>query len=345
MGVVVHTQLNQAFEILGLLHVCHHPKLLELSHVAEQLAELGINGEELYKKYETLLKRYVAAFRKEFVLDEADSVFFDDDGPAFLFFLQILFAEMPAWIDDIESVSEREIVDILMEGLGEWLAEGPNEGASIHEIIDVLKKSELPPNVCWKLMLLLQEPKKQIVQLVQLIRRNIPAYEHALRTIEKPLQKRLEQFVKTQRNAPKGRAEELVSRFDVPPVETVIPVLISPTVEIYVERSKYAGLFIEDTWRMIENLKKARNSNNPVFKALSDSSKFDILLSLNHSPKYNLELAEHLGLTAATVSHHMQMLLMHGLVSVEKRDGRVYYTLQRDVMKNAIAELREIFSI
>ena len=59
---------------------------------------------------------------------------------------------------------------------------------------------------------------------------------------------------------------------------------------------------------------------------MSDGSKFDILLSLMSSPKYNLELAEELNLTAATVSHHMNVLLTYQLVSVEKRDGRVYYT-------------------
>ena len=58
----------------------------------------------------------------------------------------------------------------------------------------------------------------------------------------------------------------------------------------------------------------------PILKALSDKSKFDILHSLLIAPKYNLELAEELDLTAATVSHHMNVLLTNKLVDIEKKE-------------------------
>ena len=51
-------------------------------------------------------------------------------------------------------------------------------------------------------------------------------------------------------------------------------------------------------------------------KAFGDKSKFEILYSLKESPKYNLEIAEQLHLTAATMSHHVNILLSQGLVTV-----------------------------
>jgi len=120
--------------------------------------------------------------------------------------------------------------------------------------------------------------------------------------------------------------------------------LINPGVAIPIKGNRYIGLFVDDIFQMVDNLKKT-HSSNPVLKAIGDSSKFDILVSLNRAPKYNLELAEHLGLSAATVSHHMQTLMLHGLVSVEKRDGRVYYTLEKEPIREIIADLQRVFGI
>ena len=75
-------------------------------------------------------------------------------------------------------------------------------------------------------------------------------------------------------------------------------------------------------------------------KALSDKSKLDILCALKTSNKYNLELAEEMGLSPSTTSHHMTALLTCGFVMVEKKDGKVYYVLQRQEIEKFIAGLK-----
>jgi len=349
MEIIVKTQLDPGFEILGLLYMHYHPKFMELSFLAEQATELAINAEELYKKYGALLKRYVAEFEKKIVLEEGDGVFFDGDEASFLVFLQVLFAEVPHWIDSIEDIAENEIRSILMEGIGEWLTVEITEDASIQDMIELLKQSDLSANACWKVMLLLQQPKQHIQRLVQMIQRNAPAYQSAIQAIEKPLNRQLEKFFKRQQG-PERKARQRIMKIvsdlqELPATRAITPTLIHPMLEVITEETNYIGLFVDDVYQMIETLQKVRSGNNPVFKALSDSSKFDILLSLHHAPKYNLELAEHLGLTAATITHHMQTLLLHGLVSVEKRDGRVYYSLRKETLKAAIVQVQEIFSV
>jgi DNA-binding transcriptional ArsR family regulator len=76
-------------------------------------------------------------------------------------------------------------------------------------------------------------------------------------------------------------------------------------------------------------------------KALSDSSKLEIISSLKISPKYNLEIAQQLGLTPATMSHHMSVLLSCGFVGVEKMDGKVYYHLVEENMISMLEELKQ----
>ena len=78
-------------------------------------------------------------------------------------------------------------------------------------------------------------------------------------------------------------------------------------------------------------------------KAFGDKSKFEILYSLKESPKYNLEIAEELQLTPATASHHMSLLLSNHMVTVEKKDGRVYYQLNQETLREIMKCFREIF--
>jgi len=346
MQPIIQTKLNPVIEILGLIYLSQNPQTQEKEEVIKHTAELGINGEELYKKYGGVLRRYIAAFEKHAVIEETDSTFFIKTDTAFIFFAQILFASMPEWLDNIESIPEQEIVDELMEGIHGWVIQDLSENATINEIIDALSQTELSPNDCWQFLRLIQQPKQQLIHLAQIIRKNIPAYEHALLSIEKPLTKRMESFVKMRQKSLHGgeAVESLLLTLGEDVIHTVVPMLVSPMVSLNVDGTSYMGLYFDDVLQMIENSKKAYSSN-PMLKAIGDSSKFDILTTLNRTPMYNLELAEHLGLSAATVSHHMQILIVQGLVSVEKRDGRVYYTLEKKPIRDLIEELQTVFDI
>ena len=77
-------------------------------------------------------------------------------------------------------------------------------------------------------------------------------------------------------------------------------------------------------------------------KALADKSKLDILCSLKESSKYNLELAEALDLSPSTTSHHMSILMGSGLVTVQKKDGKVYYCLQEENIEKYIQSLKKL---
>lgn len=81
-----------------------------------------------------------------------------------------------------------------------------------------------------------------------------------------------------------------------------------------------------------------------VLKHLSDKSKFEILMYISKNKRaYGSELAKHLNLTTATISHHMNTMMTEGLVSLEKIDNRVYYSLNKDALARALNFCQNLF--
>lgn len=85
---------------------------------------------------------------------------------------------------------------------------------------------------------------------------------------------------------------------------------------------------------------KDQLSTEPVvnaMKLLSDSSKFSIMQYLKKNGEaYGIEIAEHLGLTTATVSHHLGLLLEADLIQMvqsEQKDRKIYYRINETTLQ------------
>lgn len=76
-------------------------------------------------------------------------------------------------------------------------------------------------------------------------------------------------------------------------------------------------------------------------KTLSDKSKFDILCFIKDKPAYGSERAKQLGLTTATISHHMSALLSAGLVKMEKENNRIYYSSNQENIEKLLTYCKE----
>lgn len=91
-----------------------------------------------------------------------------------------------------------------------------------------------------------------------------------------------------------------------------------------------------------------------VFKALASEHRREILRMLSEcTPAAGktccaaeevcaCKISDRLGLSAPTVSHHMSVLRKAGLVDGRKDGTWTYYTLRRDALEQAAAELRRL---
>ncbi|MCR4998217.1 MAG: ArsR family transcriptional regulator [Lachnospiraceae bacterium] len=78
-----------------------------------------------------------------------------------------------------------------------------------------------------------------------------------------------------------------------------------------------------------------------MLKLLADKSKFQILSATIDTPAYGSELANMLGLTTATISHHTTALLDQNLLSLDKVDTKIYYRTNPEMIRALIRYLQE----
>lgn len=79
-----------------------------------------------------------------------------------------------------------------------------------------------------------------------------------------------------------------------------------------------------------------------VLKLLGDDRKFEILSYIRDKEAYGSELAKHLNLTTATVSHHMNALMAAGLVEIKRIDTRIYYTANKEILKDILERSKKL---
>lgn len=80
-----------------------------------------------------------------------------------------------------------------------------------------------------------------------------------------------------------------------------------------------------------------------AMKLLGEKSKFDILTILLKQPAYGAQLAQQLGLSPATISHHLGSLLNEGLVTIDLKENRAYYATNTPRIRALLERLRTIF--
>ena len=77
-------------------------------------------------------------------------------------------------------------------------------------------------------------------------------------------------------------------------------------------------------------------------RALSDLTRIRILGLLGQRPMYGQELAQALDVTPPTISHHLQPLVMAGLVKVRREDNFRYYELDGEGLQRLAESTQHI---
>lgn len=77
-----------------------------------------------------------------------------------------------------------------------------------------------------------------------------------------------------------------------------------------------------------------------TLKALSDSTRREILNILKEGTLAAGDIGQHFHMTGATISHHLSILKDAGLITDEKRGKYIYYELNLSVLEEIISWLQ-----
>lgn len=80
-----------------------------------------------------------------------------------------------------------------------------------------------------------------------------------------------------------------------------------------------------------------------TFKALSDSTRREILQLLRQGALPAGEIAEHFNMTGATISHHLSVLKNAGLVDAERRGTYIYYEINLSVLEEILSWMTGLY--
>lgn len=321
----IQKQLDPVMETALLLLLGSDIDTMRDYHI-EELNKVDINGTLFYETYLTGYEKYVRSFIRNQV-HEADDITLSWKDDEFNQFLGTVIFQVKDFINQMDDVTEKEWHQFIAAAYNEifgieyMLTENP----TAEEIMALTSSTKLSDSEKWRFATLLQNPRLFCKRFCSMIVNNIPAYEKACEECKSYIKQGLEYFDKYVTGTEVGED-----------FKKLIPTAALPISILMTEDNCYYGLY----WKALSQISNPDRMDSEeliaVLKAISDKSRLEILLSLRESPMYGQEIAEKLGITPATVSHHMNTLMVRNLVTIKKQDGRGYFHLNQEGVKTVI---------
>lgn len=329
-------RLDPIFETAGLIWASRNADKIKIETV-KALSELGINGDEFYSRHMPIVDDYIHAFQEQYKPGLSDALFFDGIETGLLVLLLSMLVENRSRLHDIDQLEDNEINEEIIASICEMFQIKPDKHEK-SDYISFLDGCPFSDNEKWKLLQMMNSPKLRFQQLISSIDNNQTAFEAAYSQVSAPLEKLIDQYasiVKAEKTELFGKLKKLLSK-----TASIYPTLAFPVSQMVFSNSCYYGLLSS----MLVYQDESDQTMLRCLKAISDASRLEILRLLKKKPMYNLEIAEQLGLTAATMSHHMSVLLACGFVGVTKQEAKVYYHIDNDAVRRFIKSLEKTLS-
>ena len=310
--------LHPFLETLGLIYMTKNFEAVK-TDLLNSLKEMNIDGAQFYKQYLSYLDNYVQVFEDTYALKQEETFFF---GYNTEFFLTVLAMATELFESNAEpdQLTQSHIFSVMNSFLKQKNSEKASNSSDMENWFLLLQSSEYSEDTKWRLLELIHNPVRKFQELFHIYENNRTAFDV---TFQKN-KKQLEKLVSQAPSEPSDVICSLMSEFH-PESKRFYLTAVLPLMEWITPTIIFQGVLTNKLDLYQKNLENAKEMLPPILKLLGDKSKFEILCLLKSHGRYNLEIAEELQLTPATASHHMSMLLSNHMVTVEKKDGRVYY--------------------
>lgn len=260
--------------------------------------------------------------------------------------------------EELEHVTEEwRVWEIL-----KMLDEEETEQYSYAKMVSVLAESELTEEKKWKVVQVATNPKEHLEKIYPLLEEAAQIFL----SYQQEWQPFLERMIENWSNYLEEEKIETIMQeyFNVDVLDNPQGVMLVPeimecnTIAYHFGKVDITGVKERDVFRLgyffstMENVEILTNPRGrepdekeyliQALKCLADKSKLEILLALRKKRMYGSELAEMLHLTTATVSHHMNTLIVLKLVFVEKEENKSYYRVNQRELEKVLELMKEL---
>lgn len=344
--ITIHDELDPIMETMGLMFLLANKDSYKDVWFNE-MNEYGINGENFFEKHAKYIEKYISEFEKYYTpVESIDQFIVEKNGKEDSYFGVLFYALIyeREWITNFENISEEAVLERVITLLSDrWNKDEDKitlySVRTTDKFIVFLDECDYSDREKWMLLQLYCQPKKIFAKFIALVKANIAAYEKAVlaiaterdQLIKSYLDSVKEQKLLAYKNVVEGTDEDI----------HVYPNLILCETLMLLKTRLYYGVLLDVIPLSDHSPEETRAFLHMRLKALADPSKLQIMQLLKEGEKYNLEIAEHLGITPATTSHHMNVLLATGLIGINKQHGKVYYHLEQEVINAFILKLEK----
>lgn len=218
----------------------------------------------------------------------------------------------------------------------------------------LIERCTLDSESKWWLTVISQNPKEYFSELIDIIIDSIDVFKEAFKVMEKEVEKSIDELKALIEENPKFISDSTGMKiFDKWGNDIYIYLSIIRFNSVsFVSTRNYVfnnerREYMYFGWKFYELLCTSIGNDNEEkvlidrLKCLSDKSKFNIIKMLKKKSMFGQEIAAALSLTTATVSYHMNALIVAKLVYMEKIDNKIFYSVDKDTMDEFLRTLNK----
>lgn len=338
MPNTIHSDFNPYIETFGLLGEIEDLDL-QKEYIIQECNAFGIQGDVFYDRYCKIYIDYTKAFNK-YKKNFSNSLFKSHFKSQVPIIVGILLINNNKHLSTFEGLTVEAIRDQALKLFKEKLAVDITniDYNSLDDLFSLLDIDSLDEHDKWELMKLMRRPVDYLQEIDVIISDNIAAYEKALSAVKdrlKPYITRYHQCVK----------DKKVGNFTLEGVIDDIQVRPSLAMPFALSFFGTEGMFGLLTPYLVKSNDNDLYADHQelikALKALGDKSRLEILMRIKDKPQYNLQIAKDMGLTPATMSHHISVLVTNQMVKIDKQEGKIYYSIDNEAVMKLIGKLQE----
>ena len=147
--------------------------------------------------------------------------------------------------------------------------------SSLQDIFNFVNSTELCQNLKWKLMQIMTSPQQYYQKFISVIKQNIPAYKKALSNVNTQYTRYIVAFEQSSYE----NSDNYQAIFNGE-VKQIVPSVVFIFLQVYFNKVLFCGLLSNVILKDESKHTSKKERLLSVLKAISDNTKFDILLSL-----------------------------------------------------------------